>query len=234
MESTPCKLCANLPGCPHLANQDQFLDHKVIDESTNPGVCEDFALMGERETEFREAMYECAGTAYLRAVHIFPRTALQDIEEEDEDMIEVPDFAGMIIEGMTVEERIDQLMFETDDDGNLIEDETGNKIPRGELSVRKYASDPEGPVGSPGCHTLGHDDFNRVLDELIKAERKLYGLTGRKASKKKKKAAAKKVTEEKETTKMAVKPRITLRKRGGGPVKADKTPSKVKGKVSKA
>lgn len=154
-------------------------------------------------------------------------------------MSEVADFANLIRDGMSVEERLEQLQYETEDDGTFAKDPEGNFIPRGQLSVRKYASDPEGPlalVGSTEVDTIAFLDFDKVLDRVIKAEKKLYGLGGRMPGKNKKaavKMAAQQKAAEPAKEKKKMAPKIMLRRPGARTTpSSDKTPSKVQEKVS--
>lgn len=230
-----------------LSAQKEFAASAIIDED-NPAWCEEFAPVGEMELQARKELHKLLGPGYLRGLHVLPRQALEDIEEED--VSEVPDFTALITEGLTVEQRLEQLQYVTEDDGSFAVDEDGHMIPRGQLSVRKYASDPEGPLGQledPEVNTVAFLDFDKVLDRIIKAEKKLYGLGGRKPSAKKKAAVKAAITETaapaaKEKKKMATKPRIMLRRNTGASASkkttstktGDKTPDKVKAKVSKA
>lgn len=226
METTPCRSCVYLPGCKLLGEGGQFHTKKVLDEKTNPGVCHQFQEVEDREAELRGEMFDAIGAGFLRAIHLYPRDSLLDTET---DMTDIPDFVGMIREGMSVEERLDQFLYDTDDNGDFLIGVDGERVPRGQLAVRKYASDPDGPLGSPQCDTAAYWDFDDVLKAVIAAEKKLYGLGGAKKTKKPKK--------EKETT-MTTKPRISFRKPSTS--KKDATPGKVKtkaaggGKVTKA
>jgi hypothetical protein len=239
--TTPCRLCTQLPGCLHLLRGGQFIRARVLDEDTNPGVCEDYACIGDQEGEAREVMQELFEDGYLKALHCHPRESLNDIKEED---VEVPDFAGMILDDTTPEARLDQLLYLTDDEGEFIQ-EAGKKIPRGELPVRKYAADPEGPIGSPKCDTIAYWDFDKVLDEIVRAEKKLGWLAGsKKAKKTTNKKAGKKPAKKEEKKNMPAtdKPKVLLRRpvatkkskaKKGKTNGEDKTPAKVAGKVAK-
>lgn len=197
--------------------------------------------MGEAEKITREALHGILGPGYIRGLHVLPRDSLKDDKEEDEDMGEVPDFADLIKDGMTVEDRLEQFQYLTEEDGSFTLDEDGNKVPRGQLPVRKYASDPNGPLAElnmPEAATVGFLDFDKVLDLLVRAEKKLYGLGGKKPSKKQQAAreAVKNTTEQEEKQMPAAKPRIMLRRpaAAGGGSKPDKTPQRVADKVGKA
>lgn len=194
--------------------------------------------MGVGETETRTALYSLLGNGYIRGLHMLPKEALRAVKEEKMTG-EVPDFAGLIVEGMPVELRLEQFQYITDDDGNFSLDGNGDRIPRGQLPVRKYASGPDSPLAKlhmSEVDTVAFLDFEKVLDLLVKAEKKLYGLGGKAP----KNNAAKPATKKEENTKMTAtaKPRIMLRRPGGVTTKPqsngeDKTPNKVKTKVAK-
>jgi hypothetical protein len=97
---------------------------------------------------------------------------------EDEDMTaEVPDFAGMIHEGMTNLERDHQLRFE--------QAESGDEFPRNSFPLRRYASDPDGPLAkTPDVVMFWSVD--QLIKELIKSEIEAGWITKAKKPKKKK------------------------------------------------
>jgi hypothetical protein len=241
MKSTPCRLCAQLPGCPLLGDESTFFWDKVIQENNSQKVCELWLPVGIQESKVRDKMYLHLGNGYIRGLHILPRDSLKDSKKEANDMIEVPDFAGMVHEGMTIEERTDQLLYETDNCNRFLVDQNGDRIPRGELPVRKYASSPKGPIGPPVCDTIAYWDFDKVLSAVLRAEKKLGWIAGTKKAKKTSAPMAQPEVEneKEEERRMPMKPRIIIRKgaatgKSAPAEEKDNTPAKVKGRVSKA
>lgn len=116
----------------------------------NTDRCSKWSLVGEREAAFRKDMFDRIGPTHLQAVQAVPRSQLEPKEvfdpEKEEEMGEIPDFAGMLYDGISVSERESQLRYETDDDGNLLADDDGKSIPRGTFPLRKYITDPKGPI----------------------------------------------------------------------------------------
>lgn len=157
VEVTPCYVCDNFPGCRHLrTKKGQFLLNNVITKNDNPAVCVDFVEAGESEMRVREAFVESTSESLvsLRALYYRGSPPIEDPKEfeEEEEVEDVPNFAAWLydeqgnIRGLTTDQREEQLRYQTDDDGNLLEDDDGSQIPRGSFPIRKYVEDTEGPV----------------------------------------------------------------------------------------
>jgi hypothetical protein len=115
----------------------------------------------------------------LRVLHKMNILTKHQGEEEitDEMSVEIPDFAGMLREGMTSAERNEQLRYETDDDGNVILEDLGDeepfKRPRPTYQLRKFACDPEGYVQlnhSAGMFWTQDDLIRHILKIEIENE----------------------------------------------------------------
>ena len=210
--------------------------------------------MGQRESATRKRLYELFGTAYLQGVHYTPREVLKDPEEED--MTDVPDFLAILKPGALVEERREQFLFETDEDGNWITDEEGDRVPLGQLALRKWAAKSE-DCPTPDEHrcTIQLWDFDKILKYVLQWEKNIGRIagSGRRSGKAKAKQATTTVDKTpkkvKETMATAKRSPITLRRgpKGIRPAETeetegdegeaeDHTPAKVKAasKVTKA
>jgi hypothetical protein len=169
-------------------------------------------------------------------LHSLIRLELEEPELliEEGDMNDIPDFAGMLREGMTRAEREEQLLFETDEEGNIkLDEHTGKKIPRGSFALRAYAVDPDGPVkGDPGI--LMFWKTPQIVEAILKKE----GFTKKGGKAKTKAASPPKKEEEEEMAEAQARKKVVLRRNantaGGKGEKEDKTPAKVKAKANGA
>lgn len=201
---TLCMTCANLRGCSLLVGAGGFDSSKVITEK-NPRLCDDWVEINDAAKEGRARAFKIGRIASLRVIH--------EMTEEEGNMDVVPDFRAMVREGMTVADRAEQLRYETDAEGNVLEGEEGQKTIRSAFPLRKYASDPSGPVAKPN-RTVMFMPPDQLIDVIVKAEVEaglVVKLTG---TKKTKQATPSKALAERkdEEQPMAETKRITLRK----------------------
>jgi len=214
--STTCLTCRHLNGCEILRDSKGiFILERIITEDSDRN-CSDYIPVGERETAVRSVLANKFGIGALRGINKLHQMVLED--EELESMEESVDFESLIKEGMTTEERKDQLRFETDDAGDTKLDKDGNPKPRLTFTLRKYATDPEGPVREPPDKVLFWT-AEQLITVIVKAELEEGLLI--KSSKSKKSKASKTSTKKKEESDMAakkVKRRVIVRGKGKGAV----------------
>jgi hypothetical protein len=113
----------------------------------------------------RLRVLEDFGLGALDAVHALPRPKIM----EQEDTVAV-DFARMAGKGVTYTERAAQLRYMTNDNGELLLDDNGQKIPRLTYELRKYATDPNGPVKAKETVVLFWTPA-QLVKEILEAEK---------------------------------------------------------------
>jgi hypothetical protein len=193
--------------------------------------CPDYGPITPMQHEVRKSLVGIQGEdSTLRILHRVGTIINDDDEEGANEMMEdMPDFAGMLVEGMMSADREEQLRYETDEQGNVTPEDLGNgelvKRPRPTYQLRKFACDPEGYIQLD--HSQG---MFQTQDWLIKHILKIEidnGLITR--SKRTKTTAPKSEAEPQETEDMAVGRKV-LTRRGGkggaetGPAKGPKGP----------
>jgi hypothetical protein len=205
---TLCRTCANLRGCSLLVAGGSFDSSKIFTEKS-PRLCDSWVEISDAAKEGRARAYKIGRDASLRAIH--------EMKEEEDNMDVVPDFRAMVREGMTVAERSEQLRYETDADGVVLESEDGQKTIRSAFPLRKYASDPDGPVKKPN-RTVMFMPPDQLIDVIVKAEVEAGWVIKIPGSKKKKPATPMKALAERKDKEqpMAETKRIQLRKPVGG------------------
>lgn len=149
MEQT-CINCANILGCPMLSDaKGTFVPERVITTKNYRG-CRDWAPINSMQREVRKSLVGIQGDNALRILHRVGTIINSDEEGANEMMEDMPDFAGMLRQGMMSADREEQLRYETDDEGNVILEDLGNgetlKRPRPTYQLRKFACDPEGYI----------------------------------------------------------------------------------------
>lgn len=158
MEPT-CEHCSNILGCPMLADSSgAFVPERVI-TTDNYRECPDWEPITEQQSIVRATLRGLQGDGGLRVLHqmaeiITPKPAAEEDsckEESTDDMnVDMPDFGGMLLQGMMSAEREQQLRYETDEDGQIILEDLGKgetiQRPRPTYQLRKFACDPEGYV----------------------------------------------------------------------------------------
>lgn len=209
MTATYCRSCANLPGCALVQHEDGTCTIDAFITEENSRHCDEWSSLDNSDLRVRATILEYCGIGGLRAINQAP-TILRDLQETD-DMTEVPDFIDMIYEGMTVDEREHQLRFE--------ESPNGNPLPRNSFPLRKYASDPEGPLAK-SVDVVMFWSVDQLVKSILKAELEAGWITKPKKTRKKED--------------MATSRKITIRKPTSAKGKSSKVPAKaLGGKVSK-
>jgi hypothetical protein len=154
-----CLYCCKLAGCPYLSDGHAF-DRNMAITLERAGECRDWHPISPWQVETREHLNALAGEVNtLRTLYELPDMVMDDLREGEllARMIEeIPNFAAMRWEDMTVSERRQQLEFQTDDDGNVImeRDKEGNEFPlrRESYQLKSWATLPlkeGGEVGLP-------------------------------------------------------------------------------------
>lgn len=166
-EPALCRTCDALSECPLLmrkVNREDVFDYKKVITEENPSECTRWTPADEATVWERKAQYEMFGLQSLQALHMLPPT------RKETDVSSVPDFQSMLQKGVTYKEREAQLRYETDEEGNLLTDPTGAKTPRGSRALRKYITDPDGPVRLQNRVVLDWSP-KKLIDEILKAEK---------------------------------------------------------------
>lgn len=210
-----CLHCVNILGCPMLSDsKGTFVLERVI-TSENYRECKDWEPIDSMQHEVRKTLVGIQGDNALRILHRVG-TIIQNEEGQNEMTEDIPDFAGILREGMMSADREEQLRFETDEEGNVLLEDLGNgetfKRPRPTYQLRKFACDPEGYIQLD--HSAG---MFQTQDWLIKHILKIeidQGFITR--SKRTKTTAPKTEAEPQETEDMAVGRKVLTRRGGKG------------------
>jgi hypothetical protein len=218
-----CLHCANILGCPMLSDaKGTFVLERVI-KPEHRRECPDWGHVDPMQHEVRKTLIGIQGDNALRILHKVG-TIIQNEEGTDEMTEDMPDFAGMLREGMMSADREEQLRFETDEEGNVVPEDLGNgetiKRPRPTYQLRKFACDPEGYIQLD--HSAG---MFQTQDWLIKHILKIEidkGLITR--SKRTRTTAPKAGAEPEETDNMAAGRKVLTRRGKGGAGKGPKGP----------
>lgn len=211
-----CFYCDNLHGCPYLGDSKGiFVPERVID-ADHPRECPDWSPLGPQKQAIRETLYGIQGEGCIRVLHTVSKIIMKDldkqVEEGEIDVSEMPDFDGMRMDGMTVEEREEQLRYVHDESGNVIVDEDGRKRPTPSYELRKYACDPSGHVGLD--HSVGMGWNNDQVIKFILDSEVEQGLIERSKKSKPKHTTNAASAAPKETKQMAGEGRRVLINRG--------------------
>lgn len=205
--TTYCITCANLPGCRLVQSADGVCDIDLLITEDRPVHCSDWSSLDSMDLRVRATIFENCGIGGLRAINQAPEILRG--QQEDEDMSEVPDFINMITEGMTLDEREHQLRFEETE---------GEPLPRNSFPLRKYASDPEGPLAKP-TDVVMFWSVKQLIQAILKAEFEAGWITKPKVTRRKKEDMA--------TKKITIRKPTSVKSKG----KASKVPAKAGGKV---
>ena len=137
-------------------------------------------------------------------------------------MIELLDLIKMVKKGVTASERKDQLRYETDKEGNIWLDPTGERKKRDLAFLKRYAMDPKGIVGlKPGVSLFWNDV--QIIDAIMAAEKaKGYILT---PQEKKKRGQQPSGTPDKAKQEALVGTVRTIRRINSGPAAAAAAPA---------
>lgn len=229
-----CFNCSQLMGCPFLADKKGIFNGANVVNGGNPIECADWAPIDQRQKDVRDVLYGIQGEGCLRVLHQVPSMIMEQLTEEERagemNLGDMPDLAGMLQKGMTTTEREEQLRYETDEDGNLVYDESGDELvkrPRPSYQLRKFACDLEGHIQLD--HSVGMFwTTDQVVRHILATEVEQGSIT-----KVKKTKAAK--TEQQTETNMAKEGRRVLINRGGskGPKVGASRGAPAEGKVGK-
>ena len=193
MATGTCISCSNLRGCIYLTSpRGEMVMERIFTEET-AHECEGWSAIGHREKEVRERVYQISGNGCLRALFLLPPDStyrLREVEKEEARMIEdTPDFKALLRAGMSTAEREEQLLYETDDEGNFIceQDNDGNEVrrPRPGYQVKNYACTPDGEIGLDNRVGLFWPT-KEVIKHVLAREVELGWITKSKAKKAKK------------------------------------------------
>lgn len=174
MEQT-CRYCDALRQCPYLSDSaGGFVPERLITRD-NPRECDRWAPITPRQDSFRQRL--CEASAFIGAIKfihsdlpqmMFKDLALKEMEEARMDGA-TPDFAGLLREGMSVPEREEQLRYETDDNGNVVLDESGKPFYRPGYQLKQFVT-TEGSHVQLGFSIVWFWTTNQLIDHILKAE----------------------------------------------------------------
>lgn len=162
---TLCRTCRFLSGCPLLVKGHEGFQEERLSTDERPRFCPRWEPTGYREATMRLRLLEEIGIGGLRAVHTIPK---QEITEQEDEV--TVDFLKMAGDGVTHSERAAQLRYETDEKGEILLDEEGNKRPRLSYDLRKYATDPKGPIKAKETQVLFWTQ-SQLVNEILAAEK---------------------------------------------------------------
>lgn len=233
MTEHACIDCSNLPGCRLLRSSARKLvlnERKILLRGAGE-TCTEFEPLSDAETRVRNTFDEMVALPEGMAVEtLFYRESesVQDPEIEEEEVEDIPDFQAMLWDGITVEEREEQLKYVTDD-GQTFEalDDEGSKVPRGSFPLRNYLIH----VLDIPAEVVGFWKTKELIDAILHKEHELGLIVkeSKKESKKmpkmmkglnKRKAAQTEAEETNETT--------GAEETTSGPATAKRTPAKKK------
>lgn len=231
-----CLHCTNILGCPMLSDaKSTFVLERVITAKDHRW-CNDYGPITPMQHEVRKSLVGIQGEdSTLRVLHRVGTIINDDDEEGANEMMEdMPDFAGMLVEGMMSADREEQLRYETDEQGNVTPEDLGNgelvKRPRPTYQLRKFACDPEGYIQLD--HSAGmFQTQDWLIKHILKIEIDNNYIT---RSKRTKTTAPKPEAEPQETEDMAVGRKVLTRRGGKGGTKGPAKGPKAGGKGPKA
>jgi hypothetical protein len=200
-----------------------FVPERVI-TSENYRECPDWSPVDSMQAEVRKTLMGIQGDSVLRTIHKMG-TLIQNEEGTDEMIEDMPDFAGMLKEGMMSADREEQLRYETDEGGTVVLEDLGHgdtiKRPRPTYQLRKFACDPDGYIQLD--HSAGmFESQDWLVKHILKVEIENGLIT---KSKRTRTTAPKKGAEPKETEDMAAGRKVlTRRGKGAAASKGPKGP----------
>jgi len=164
-----CLSCRNLNGCSLLVGpKGDFLSDDIITEE-NIRICPQWTPVGPEEYAARQQAFEVAGAGAIRGIHRIDELVLEGLTKGGVDAM--ANLRDLIKEGMTRNDRRDQLLYQTGEDGDFLLDGDGERTPRGSLPLREYAKDPEGPLRESSKKIVGWT-AEQLLDAILDAEEK--------------------------------------------------------------
>ncbi len=174
MERT-CRYCDALRQCPYLSDSaGGFVPARLI-TMENPRDCERWSPITPRQDSFRQRL--CDSSAFVGAMKFvhsdLPEMLMKDliVKEMEEARMqgETPDFAGMLRQGMTTEERETQLRYEVDDQGNIALDDSGRPIYRPCYQLKQFVTGENSHVRL-GLPVVWFWTTNQLVDHILRAE----------------------------------------------------------------
>jgi len=223
-----CLNCAGLGKCPRLADKKGQFDPRKVVTPEALQECPDWIPVRWLTRNVRDQLYARGGLGSLRGLFMLPDLVQDKLEkqEEEPDEMDVVDLACIIRDGMTAEERREQLRYVTDDDGNVVLDDEDQPIPRNSHEYRFFAISPDFHVGLERATGLFWR-AGQVLDYIVDKELELGLITkNRKGGKTKAGKSARR-----ETKKMGKS--VTRRSVGKKKKKTGKKAGKKTGKTGK-
>ena len=166
-----CIYCSHLCGCRLLVDKQHAFHSEAIVTFENPGACPAWEPVIASVKNTRARAYDRVGNGCLRGMATLHQTVELELkrQEEAKALMEAPDLASIIRQGMSSEEREQQLRFMTEDDGSLTLAEDGQPIPRPTQEVRSFAASENFHVQMPKDQAL-YATFNQVLKHIVGVE----------------------------------------------------------------
>lgn len=230
--NTLCITCRHLNGCAILQDVRGNLITERLSTEDNYRECTSWSPVGDREAGVRSRAYKHCGIGMYRAINSLYQTIL-----EDKDVDETTDLGALLVEGMEVAVREEQLMYQTDEHGEFLLDHNGRRIPRGTFVLRRYAIDPEGPIQESREKVMFWKQKN-LIDAIIRAERDAKLISGKRLKNQQKEDEESQKEEEEMAAPKPVKKvikKISMKSRPAGKPAEEESnvPSKAKGPVVK-
>ena len=180
MTAAVCLFCTNLPGCKLLIGPKKKFSLDLVIKPEDNGTCQQYAPVTPRLHDVRLHLFESTGAGCLRVLHKLPAIISEDLlraeQEEEYAMSETPDLASIITEEMTVDQRREQLLHVTDDNGDVVLEEDGQPIVRPAYELRNFAVSGDYHVQLPRDVAVFRST-TQVVDDIIKKELELGLIT---------------------------------------------------------
>ena len=174
MERT-CRYCDALRQCPYLSDSTGgFVPERLV-TIENPRDCDGWSPITPRQDSFRQRL--CDSSAFVGAMKFvhsdLPGMLMKDliVKEMEEARMqgETPDFAAMLRQGMTTEERENQLRYEVDEQGNIALDDSGRPIYRPCYQLKQFVTG-EGSHVKLELPVVWFWTTNQLVDHILRAE----------------------------------------------------------------
>lgn len=183
-----CVSCKKFSGCPHLIHitrggNASFNTLAVITEEKQRD-CPDYRAAHDVELQFRDDYFASVGFTEVTLEALFSKTtpvidAARLYFEEDDDL-DIPDFRAMLydehgnLRGLTLEQREEQLRYQTDEHGDVRLDKHNVKIPRVSLEIRHYVLSEEFASTAPQVDiqpaTVAFWKTDQLVELVLKSE----------------------------------------------------------------
>jgi hypothetical protein len=171
-----CLNCHHLRGCPIIDRDGELDESRMIVAGQE---CSSWTEAGETEEMIRQNLIRSCGMAAIRAIHSLKAKEDQVTQEESDDMSESIDLASIARPNMSRQEREEQLLYETEDDGSIKVDETGEKIPRRALYLKRYAVNQLGLQNDQATFW----NVKKLVQQIMKTEAESGMIADKKAMK---------------------------------------------------